>query len=233
VGRNELVTVAEQDLVCEAEPVCADGPGAGRRRTYDRICRLYDILDLPFEHGRYRFIRPQVFEEVGDARRILDCGVGTGRNIAFYPPGADVVGVDLCPGMLAQACRRARRLCRRVGLVEADVCDLPFADNSFDAAVATFLFCVLPDDVQVAALKEIMRVLGPGGRLVLLEYVYSRSFRRRLVQKILSPWVEWAYGARFDRRTREHVRDAGLRITGDRFVHSDMIVMLTVGGSGE
>ncbi len=204
--------------------------GAASRRTYDRICRLYDLLDLPFEHGRYRHIRPVVFNEVRGARRILDCGVGTGRNIAYYPPEAEVVGIDLCPGMLVQARRRARRLRRRVELVEANVCELPFADNSFDAAVATFLFCVLPDEAQSAALKEIARVVRPGGSLVLLEYVYSRSFRRRLVQKLLSPWVEWAYGARFDRRTREHIGEAGLVVSEDRFVHSDMIVMLTVAG---
>ncbi len=219
-------------LDCETESAGGDAPSAAPRRTYDRIYRLYDLLDLPFEHGRYRYIRPIVFNvnEVRGARRILDCGVGTGRNIAYYPPGAEVVGIDLCPGMLVQARRRARRLRRRVELVEADVCKLPFADGSFDAAVATFLFCVLPDEAQTAALREIARVVRPGGSLVLLEYVYSRNFRQRLVQKLLSPWVEWAYGARFDRRTREHIREAGLVVGEYRFVHSDTIVMLTVTG---
>jgi ubiquinone/menaquinone biosynthesis C-methylase UbiE len=80
------------------------------RKTYDRICGLYDLLDLPFEHGRYRHIRPRVFDAVENAATILDCGVGTGRNIAYYPSGAKVTGVDLCPGMLARARKRARSL---------------------------------------------------------------------------------------------------------------------------
>ena len=202
------------------------------RRTYDRINSVYDLLDLPFEYGRYRHIRPRVFAAVREARRILDCGVGTGRNIAYYPPGAEVVGVDLCPGMLVRARRRARRLERPVELIEADVCELPLPDNSFDAAVATFLFCVLPDEVQPSALREMARVVRPGGPLVLLEYVYSQNRRQRLTQKLLSPWVKWAYGARFDRRTREHIQQVGLSISASQFVHSDTILMLTLAVNG-
>jgi hypothetical protein len=59
---------------------------------YERIAPLYDVLDLPFEYSRYRKIRPLLFH--GLSGRILDAGVGTGRNIPFYPPEAEVVGVD-------------------------------------------------------------------------------------------------------------------------------------------
>ncbi len=199
------------------------------RKTYDRISGLYDLLDLPFEHGRYRHIRPRVFDVVRNAETILDCGVGTGRNIAYYPPGAKVTGVDLCPGMLVRARKRAQSLGHDVKLTEADVCGMPFADGTFDAAVATFLFCVLPDEVQPMALAEMARVVKPGGSIVLLEYTYSRDPRRRRVQRFLAPWVEWAYGARMDRRTREHVATAGLELRADEFLYADVILMLTVG----
>ncbi len=201
---------------------------SGPRKTYDRINRLYDLLDLPFEYGRYRHIRPLVFDALSGAGRVLDCGVGTGRNIAYYPDKAEMVGVDLCPGMLTRARKRASSLDHPVELIESDVCEMPFPDGSFDATVATFLFCVLPDEVQPAALREIARVVKPGGRLVLLEYVYSRDPRRRRIQRFFSPWVEWAYGARFDRRTREHVREVGLELRASQFVHADTMVMLTV-----
>ena len=78
------------------------------KRTYRRIARVYDILDLPFEHGRYRGIRPRLFEGVRGA--VLDAGVGTGRNIPFYPPGAEVVGIRF-PGeepRIGSASLRAR-----------------------------------------------------------------------------------------------------------------------------
>ena len=80
---------------------------------YQRIAPFYDLLDLPFEHRRYRAIRPLLFE--GLSGRVLDVGVGTGRNMPFYPPGAEIVGIDLSPKMLARAerrrdcARRARR----------------------------------------------------------------------------------------------------------------------------
>src|SRR5260221_1526153 len=71
---------------------------------YERIAWAYDLLDFPFEYGRYRKIRPQIFR--GLSGRILDAGVGTGRNFPFYPPGSEVVGIDLSPAMLARAERR-------------------------------------------------------------------------------------------------------------------------------
>jgi len=58
---------------------------------YQRIAWAYDLLDLPFEYGRYRKIRPQIFS--GLSGRILDAGVGTGRNFPFYPPGSERANV--------------------------------------------------------------------------------------------------------------------------------------------
>jgi demethylmenaquinone methyltransferase/2-methoxy-6-polyprenyl-1,4-benzoquinol methylase len=66
--------------------------------------------------------------------------------------------------MLARAEERARRVGRAVDLRLMDVTDLDLPDRSVDAAVASFLFCVLPDEVQVSALRETARVLKPGGR---------------------------------------------------------------------
>jgi SAM-dependent methyltransferase len=111
---------------------------------YQRIAWAYDLLDLPFEYGRYRKIRPLLFR--GLSGRILEAGVGTGRNFPFYPPDSEIVGIDLSPAMLARAERRRRAAATTVELRQMDVTELNFADRSFDAAVATFLFCTLPDE---------------------------------------------------------------------------------------
>src|SRR5437667_5264754 len=96
---------------------------------YQRIAWAYDLLDLPFEYGRYRKIRPQMFR--GMSGRILDAGVGTGRNFPFYPPGSVVVGIDLSPAMLARAeRRRATAAAARVELRAMDVTGLDFPDHS-------------------------------------------------------------------------------------------------------
>jgi hypothetical protein len=91
---------------------------------YERIAWVYDLLDLPFEYGRYRKIRPMLFW--GLSGRILEAGVGTGRNFPFYPPGSQVVGIDLSPAMLAQAERRRPTAVAKVELRQMDVTRLNF-----------------------------------------------------------------------------------------------------------
>ncbi len=193
---------------------------------YERIAPLYDLLDLPFEFSRYRKIRHLLFQ--GLTGRVLDAGVGTGRNIQFYPPEAEVVGVDISPAMLARAERRRLSLGANVELRQMDVADLEFEDQSFDAAVATFLFCVLPDELQVPALREIGRVVKLGGTIRLLEYVRPRGAMRRAVTRLWEPWIAWAYGAGFNRQTEEHVPEAGLEVVGSRLVVDDLIKLISI-----
>jgi ubiquinone/menaquinone biosynthesis C-methylase UbiE len=192
---------------------------------YQRIARFYDLLDLPFEHGRYGQIRPLLFE--GLSGTILDAGVGTGRNFSFYPHGARVIGIDLSPAMLARADARRRSAAAEVELRQMDVTRLDFPDHSFDAAVATFLFCVLPDELQVPGLREINRVLKPGGTVRLLEYTRPSGTLRRAMTRIWEPWVRWAYGASFDRNTEQHIPSAGLKLVESRFVLDELIKLMT------
>jgi ubiquinone/menaquinone biosynthesis C-methylase UbiE len=191
---------------------------------YQRIARFYDLLDQPFEHRRYRQIRPLLFE--GLSGTILDAGVGTGRNFPFYPTGAKVVGIDLSPAMLARAETRRRSATADVELRQMDVTRLDFPDHSFDAAVATFLFCVLPDELQVPGLREIKRVLKPGGTVRLLEYTRPSGTFRRAMTRIWEPWVRWAYGASFDRNTEQHIPSAGLKLIESRFVLDELIKLM-------
>ena len=81
---------------------------------YQRIAPVYDLLDLPFEYRRYRRIRRLLFH--GLSGRLLDAGVGTGRNFPFYPPGSTVVGIDISPAMLARAERRRKSATAEVEL---------------------------------------------------------------------------------------------------------------------
>jgi ubiquinone/menaquinone biosynthesis C-methylase UbiE len=192
---------------------------------YQRIAPLYDLLDLPFERGRYRRIRPLLFE--GLSGRILDAGVGTGRNFPFYPAGATVLGIDISPAMLNRAERRRGTASATVELRQMDVTALDLPAASFDAAVATFLFCVLPDELQVPALRELGRVVKPGGPIRLLEYVRPTGTLRRVITKLWEPWVGWAYGASFDRHTESHVAEAGLELVEVRFVVDDLIKLIS------
>lgn len=196
-------------------------PEPANRHRYQRIAGFYDLLDLPFEYGRYRRFRSELFR--GLSGRILDAGVGTGRNFPFYPSGAKVTGVDFSPAMLARARRRMHQSHAQVELCEMDITRLAFPNGQFDAVAATFVFCVLPDALQPAALRELRRVVKPDGTVRLLEYVRPRSPVRRLIARLWQPWIAWAFGAGFDRRTEEHIRDAGLEIVSAGFAVHDLI----------
>ena len=192
---------------------------------YQRIAPVYDLLDLPFEYERYRRIRRLLFQ--GLSGRLLDVGVGTGRNFPFYPPGSQVVGIDISAAMLARAEPRRKSAATEVELRQMDVTRLDIPDRTFDAAVATFLFCVLPEELQVPALKELGRVVKPGGPVRLLEYVRPRRTVRRGLARLWEPWIAWAYGASFDRRTEEHIPEAGLELTEARFVVDDLVRLMS------
>ena len=198
----------------------------GNLERYQRIAPVYDLLDLPFERRRYRALRPLLFQ--GLAGRLLDAGIGTGRNCAFYPPAAVVSGIDISGAMLARARYRCPALAAGRRLYQMDVTALGFPDGAFDAAVATFLFCVLPDRQQVPALCELGRVVRPGGIIRLLEYVRPHGGLRRLRSYLWQPWIRWAYGASFDRETERHVPAAGLQLVESRYVFDELLKLLTV-----
>ena len=193
---------------------------------YQRIAPFYDLLDLPFERFRYRAIRPLLFD--GMSGRLLDAGIGTGRNCEYYPADAVVFGIDTSPAMLARARERCPTLAAGNRLYQMDVTRLQFPSSSFDAAVSSFLFCVLDDASQVPALRELGRVVRPGGVIRLLEYVRPKDTLRRFVSYVWQPWVKWAYGAGFDRNTENLIPAAGLELTESRYVVDDLLKLLTV-----
>lgn len=193
---------------------------------YQRIAPFYDFLDLPFERRRYSALRPLLFE--GLDGRLLDAGIGTGRNCAYYPPGTEVSGIDTSPAMLERARRRCPTVAGAGRLFQMDVTALSFPANSFDAATASFLFCVLPGELQVPALRELGRVVRPGGLIRLLEYVRPSDRLRRFMSRLWQPWIHWAYGASFDRNTERHVPAAGLELAESRFVVDDLLKLLTL-----
>ena len=206
-----------------SDPHAAAKPSADRKR-YNRLAPYYDFLDLPFEHSRYRALRPDLFKGVSGT--ILDAGVGTGRNMPFYPDGSQVTGIDLSPAMLAQARKRRAALDKDVALVEMNVLATAFPDQYFDAIVSTFLFCVLDDDLQLPALRELARICKPGGELRFFEYAYSKHPVRRFVMRLWAPWVRLMYGATFDRQTEQYIPQAGLELVETRFLYKDTLKLI-------
>jgi ubiquinone/menaquinone biosynthesis C-methylase UbiE len=140
----------------------------------------------------------------------LEIGVGTGKNMPYYPANAEVTAIDLSDEMLARARSRAAREGVHVELHEMDVQDLSFEEDTYDTVVATCVFCSVPDPVR--GLRELGRVVRPEGRVVLLDHVrVERPVIGRLMD-LLNPIFVRSTGANLNRRTVENVRRAGLII---------------------
>ena len=189
------------------------------RRRYDRMAYVYDVLEWPMERSA-RHWRRQLWSRVA-CGRVLELGIGTGKNMPWYAPGTEVTGVDLSPRMLERARRRAQGSGIALEVVEADVQALPFPDASFDSVVATFLFCSVPDPVR--GLQEARRVLVPGGQLLLLEHVLSRGGVLRWLMQRLDPVTVRLSGAHIDRETVDNVRAAGFRIVEEDDLVLDIV----------
>ena len=179
------------------------------QKRYDRQAGLFDFWEAPIEALAFKRLRKRLWSEVHGAR-ILEVGVGTGKNLPYHPEGSRSVAVDLSPRMLRHAARKADRLGRHVDLVLADAQRLPFRDGAFDAAAATFVFCSVPD--PVLGLREVRRVVRRDGGLHLLEHVRSRNpIAGRLMDWTNPLWVRVS-GANINRDTVDNVQRAGFEL---------------------
>jgi phosphatidylethanolamine/phosphatidyl-N-methylethanolamine N-methyltransferase len=202
-----------------------EDPATSReRKRYDRIAPFYDWMEGMMERLAFRKLRARLWAQV-TGEKLLEVGVGTGKNIPYYPPGVEVAGIDLSPRMLERARMRAVAAHRKVDLREMDAQALGFPDASFDAVVGTFVFCSVPD--PVAGLRELARVTKPGGRIFLLEHMRPRGRFLGRVFDVLNPLTVRAFGVNINRRTLENITKAGLRIREqERFGRSGIVAMV-------
>lgn len=180
------------------------------RERYQRLSAIYDVMEGMAE-GRYRPWREKLWA-LAEGPRVLEVGIGTGKNMPYWPKDVQVRAIDLTPGMLDIARRRAKELGLTANLSIGDVQALDFPDASFDTAVATFVFCSVPD--PVLGLYELARVVRPGGQVLLLEHMRSANPIMGVLMDVLNPLVVRIMGANINRRTVENVRVAGLCLDG-------------------
>lgn len=127
-------------------------------RRFDLYAPIYDLFVQRLDAARRRGLARVPWPE---RPRVLLVGGGTGLDLPYLPPDADVTLVDLSPAMRVRAEARARRLGRPVAVQEGDALALPFSDGTFDVVLLHFLLAVVPDPRQ--ALREAVRVVRPGG----------------------------------------------------------------------
>jgi ubiquinone/menaquinone biosynthesis C-methylase UbiE len=195
-------------------------------RRWNRQARRYDAMTAPMERlmGFDRG-RSWLAARLPDRARVLEIGAGTGRNLPYYPPGTRLVATDLSEAMLRRAVTRAAGAGPAPRFVVADAEHLPFRDGAFDAVLATFVFCSVPD--ALAGLAEARRVLRRDGTGLFLEHVRPGGWLGRLFD-VLDPLVSRFMGPHINRRTMEALTTARLRVFDQQTVFSDWITAVAV-----
>jgi ubiquinone/menaquinone biosynthesis C-methylase UbiE len=184
----------------------------GPARVYDRVAPVYDLYSGPMEWMGGARRRKRLLDRAGGD--VLEVGVGTGLNLEHYPAGVHVTGIDVSPRMLARARERADASPATVELEVADVEALPFDDDRFEVATATCVFCSVAGPVR--GLRELARVVGPDGRVLLLEHVRPRNRVLGALADLISPLTRRLFGPEVNRRTERNVEAAGLEIVSLR-----------------
>jgi len=153
-------------------------------RAYELLAPVYDfIFDWIFAPGRQAAIlhlglRPN--------DTVLEVGIGTGLNLPLYPPSCRLTGIDLSGEMLDKAVERAQKLAMPgVVLKVMDATSMDFAENEFDKALATYTISAVPD--PVAVLREMRRVVKPGGSIVILNHFRSERKLPGHLEDLVAP----------------------------------------------
>ncbi len=146
---------------------------------------------------------------------VLEVGIGTGSNLRVYPDDVVVHGIDVSGPALSIAAERAVSAGRQVTLSVADAGALPFADDTFDTVVVTFVLCSVGDVDR--SLREARRVLRPGGTIRLLEHARAGQPLIAALQDRIAPvWARVSGGCRLDHDVLGAVRGAGLTLIETR-----------------
>jgi len=194
------------------------------KRRYNRVAQIYDWLDKPMESFMFSEWRDILVGEVSG--KTLEVGVGTGKNIPFYPEDVDLTAIDFSPAMLEQAREKFKDDPKNITFLEMDVEDMRFEDETFDFVVTSCVFCSVPHPVQ--GLKEIRRVLKPGGQLRMLEHVRSSH---EVIGKLMD-WLNFIpvniWGANINRETVDNLKKAGFEDIKVTELWKDIVKLIEV-----
>lgn len=166
---------------------------------FDQVARGYDRTNTALSLGNDQFWRVATTKAIAPraGEKILDLAAGTGASAAALAgSGAEVTAADFSPGMLAEGKRRHGHR-KNLRFVEADATALPFPDDEFDAVTMSFGLRNVNDPKK--ALRELLRVTKPGGRLVICEFSHppSKPFRAlyRFYNQRILPLVARAFSS--------------------------------------
>jgi ubiquinone/menaquinone biosynthesis C-methylase UbiE len=187
---------------------------------WDRASKTFDFMSQFGPEMRWRPAKQKLFSNMRPDARVLFVALGTGLDIACFPPKRAIVAIDISPKMIRRARRRIEGYDGEIEALLADVKDLEFPDEHFDQVFTSCTFCSVPD--PVAGLQELRRVLRPGGDLYMFEHTGSRWFPFSTMMDLMTPLTS-RVGPDMNRATTDNVRKAGFRLDQVENVFLDVV----------
>jgi ubiquinone/menaquinone biosynthesis C-methylase UbiE len=174
-------------------------------------CILPHLINLTMRGRRFMPYRERVISAAEG--RVLEIGVGSGLNLPIYPPQVlEVIGLEPLPRLLTMSRRAASRLCLPATFIKGSAEAIPLDDRSIDTAVTTWTLCTVPAVNE--AIREMRRVLRPGGQLLFVEHGLAPERAVTKWQDWLTPaWKRITGGCHLNRPIRTLIESAGFSIT--------------------
>ena len=194
---------------------------AALQAKWNRVSRTYDLVTWGDER-RLGTAKRRLFAAM--TGRCLMVAAGTGNDFRYFPPGLEIVAIDVSPAMVERARRRAALYHGNLTVRLMDVQALEFEDATFDTAVTACTFCSVPDPVR--GLRELRRCLKPGGMLLMFEHVRSRIGPIAILQDLLTP-ISRRLGPDMNRDTVGNVLRAGFALGREENVYLDVVKAIT------
>ncbi len=198
------------------------------KQRYDRIAPIYDKFEIIMEKAAFQGWREKLWgnieENSKDDDKLLEAGVGTGKNIPYYPEGLHYTAIDFSPKMLSRAKEKASDSPRKIEFREMDIQKLEFSDDSFDFIVTSCVFCSVPDPVK--GLQELKRVLKPEGKVYMLEHLRSQKFLLGPIMDLTNFIPKNIWGANINRKTLENIEAAGLNFESVEDLWLDIVKLI-------
>ncbi|WP_101758354.1 class I SAM-dependent methyltransferase [Oceanicoccus sp. KOV_DT_Chl] len=189
------------------------------RSKWDKAAPTFDLMAGEGAEKRWKPDKLKLFSRMGEGN-ILFMALGTGLDIACFPPHRHINAIDISPEMLKHARPRAEQYNGDIDIAVMDVHELEFEDNYFDQIFTSCSFCSVPDPIE--GLQSLKRVLKPGGELLMFEHTGSAFFPFNFMLNIMTP-LSSKVGPDMNRPTVDNVRKAGFTIIEVNNIFLDVV----------
>lgn len=190
------------------------------QRKWDAASRNFDFLSFG-DDKRLGPHKRRLFAKMGGATLMV--AAGTGNDFRFFPPHQSIIAIDISSKMIERAAAKAAAYDGSLQLQQMDVTQLGFPDDTFDTVVTVCTFCSVPD--PIAGLRELNRVLKPGGQILMFEHVRSRIGPLGIMLDLMTP-LSRRVGPDLNRDTVGNVMKAGFRIRREENVYLDIVKII-------